>query len=60
MARLHIYPDGLETVPEDILQNVSHTVEQPKLVPKRLQEYSAEEVKEFPKLWDYPEEYALK
>ena len=60
MARLHIYPDGLDTVPDDILRNVSHTVEQPRLVPKRLEEYSQDEMKEFPKLWDYPEEYALK
>merc|ERR1711974_372016 len=60
MARLHIYPEGLETVPEEILRNVSHTVEQPRAVPKKLDQYTQEEIKEFPKLWDYPEEYALK
>jgi hypothetical protein len=29
-------------------------------VPKRLDEFSAEEVENFPKLWDYPEEYVVK
>jgi len=60
IARLHIFPDGLETVPEDLLTNVSHTVEQPRRVPKRLDEYSKEEVEQFPKLWELPEEYAIK
>jgi hypothetical protein len=31
-----------------------------KQVPKRLDEFSAEEIENFPKLWDYPEEYVVK
>ena len=51
---------SFQTVPEDLLTNVSHTVEQPRRVPKRLDEYSKEEVEKFPKLWELPEEYAIK
>ena len=29
-------------------------------VPKKLDEFTKEEVEKFPKLWDYPEEYVLK
>ncbi len=27
---------------------------------RKLDEYSADEVRDFPKLWDYPEEYVVK
>ena len=29
-------------------------------VPKKLDEFTKEEVEKFPKLWDYPEEYVVK
>ena len=58
MARLHVYPD--ENVPEEIMDNVSHQISQVRPVPKRLDEFTPEEVETFPKLWDYPEEYVVK
>lgn len=57
MARLHLFPD--ENIPEDILKNVSNCIRQPMLAPKRLDEYSEEEKKNFPKLFDWPEDYVL-
>ena len=60
MARLHVFPDGFEGVPEEIAANISGQIEPVKQVPKRLDEFSAEEIENFPKLWDYPEEYVLK
>ena len=58
MARLHVYPD--ENVPDDIMSNVSHQISQVRPVPRKLDEFTKEEVEKFPKLWDYPEEYVLK
>ncbi len=58
IARLHIYPE--EDVPEEIMANVTSQMPQPRPVPKKLEEFSAEEVEEFPKLWEYPEEYVIK
>jgi large subunit ribosomal protein L13 len=58
MARLHVFPD--EDVPEEILSNVSGQLSQVRPVPMKLDEFSAEEVERFPKLWDYPEEYVMK
>ena len=58
MARLHIYPD--EEVPEEIMVNVSDQIPPVRPVPRRLEEHSPEEVEQFPKLWDYPEEYVIK
>jgi len=58
MARLHVYPD--EEVPDAIMKNVSDQLPQARPVPKPLQEYSQQEVRDFPKLWDLPEEYVVK
>jgi large subunit ribosomal protein L13 len=58
MARLHVYPG--EDVPEDIISNVSGQIAQVRPVPKKLDEFSTEELEKFPKLWDYPEEYVVK
>jgi len=60
MARLHVYPDGFEGVPEEIAANITGQIEPVKHVPKKLDEFSAEEIENFPKLWDYPEEYVVK
>ncbi|CAH8848667.1 unnamed protein product [Trichobilharzia szidati] len=57
LERLHIYPDGIETVPKDIIANVSGVIPQVMKVPKSLNEYSPEELDEFPKLFDWPEDY---
>ncbi len=47
-------------VPEEIMANVSDQIPQVRPVPKKLEEYTEEEVRDFPKLWDYPEEYVIK
>ncbi|XP_052687338.1 39S ribosomal protein L13, mitochondrial-like [Crassostrea angulata] len=57
MRRLHIYPD--EEVPPEILGNVCDQIQQIQKVPKRLDEYTAEEIQAFPKLFDWSEEYVM-
>jgi len=57
MARLHCYPDA--EVPPDILTNVNAQMKQLRPVPKRLTEYSKEDVAEFPKVFDWPRDYVL-
>ncbi|CAG2163025.1 unnamed protein product [Oppiella nova] len=58
IARLHMYPE--EAVPKHILQNVSDQIRQLRPLSKRVDEFTEEEVKEFPKIFDYPEDYAIK
>lgn len=58
MERLLIYHD--ENVPEDIKRNISNQIRQLRLVPTRLDHIPEEEVKQFPKVMDYPEDYVLK
>lgn len=58
MERLHLFPD--DKVPENILQNVSDQIQQLKIVPKKLEDYSEEELKNFPKIFEWPEDYILK
>ena len=60
MAQLHVYPEGIETVPEEIYKSISGQVEPVRPVPKRLEEFSKEELEKFPKFWDFPEEYVIK
>lgn len=58
MQRLFIFPG--EEIPEDVLQNVTSQIRQLRLVPTRLDHIPEEEIKQFPKVMDYPEEYVLK
>lgn len=58
IARLHMYPDS--KVPQHILENVTDHIRQLRPVHKALNEYSSDEVKTFPKIFDYPEDYAKK
>lgn len=58
MQRLHIFPD--KEVPEHLLKNVSSHIRQIRPVPKRLDHYDPEEVKQFPKIMDYPKDYVLR
>ncbi|CAH0764240.1 unnamed protein product [Diatraea saccharalis] len=58
MERLFIYPG--EKVPDDVLQNVSNQIRQLRPVPTRLDHIPEEEVQNFPKVMDYPEDYVLK
>ncbi|XP_019497680.1 PREDICTED: 39S ribosomal protein L13, mitochondrial isoform X1 [Hipposideros armiger] len=57
MQRLHLFPD--EDIPEDILKNLVEELPQPRKVPRRLDEYTQEEVEAFPRLWSPPEDYRL-
>ncbi len=54
-ARLFLFQ-----VPDEIMANVSDQIAQVRPVPKHLDEYSADEIRDYPKLWDYPEEYVIK
>jgi len=55
-----LHTDGFEGVPEELTANLSGQIEPVRPVPKSLDEYSSEEIENFPKLWDYPDEYAIK
>lgn len=57
MQRLHLFPG--EDVPEEILNNISGQLRQLREVPKRLDEYSEEEKKHFPRLFEWPEEHVI-
>ncbi|KAF8563210.1 hypothetical protein P879_10139 [Paragonimus westermani] len=59
LARLHLYPDGIETVPDEIVGNLSGVLKRVMPVPKRLDEYSQEELDDFPKLFDWPQDYCV-
>lgn len=57
MMRLHLYPE--EEVPDHIMENVSDVIRQIQVVPKRLENYTPEELENFPKLFDWPENHIL-
>lgn len=54
-ARLHVYPD--ENVPEEIMGNITHQIRQHKIVPKKLEDFSVEEMEAFPKVVDLPDDF---
>uniref|UniRef100_A0A1Y1MJK0 39S ribosomal protein L13, mitochondrial n=1 Tax=Photinus pyralis TaxID=7054 RepID=A0A1Y1MJK0_PHOPY len=58
MERLHIFPDS--NVPDALMKNVSNQIRQIRPMPKRLDEYTEKEVKEFPKIIDLPKDYILR
>ncbi|XP_066262336.1 large ribosomal subunit protein uL13m [Euwallacea similis] len=58
MQRLHLFSDG--NVPEDLLKNVSNQIKQLRPVPKRLDHYDEEVVKNSPKIIDYPNDYIVR
>jgi len=55
MARLHLYPE--EEVPENILDNVSGQIRQVMAVPKRLEDFTQEEIDSFPRMFELPDDY---
>ncbi|XP_001514853.1 39S ribosomal protein L13, mitochondrial [Ornithorhynchus anatinus] len=57
MQRLHLFPD--EDVPESILKNLVEELSQPRRVPRRLDEYTKEEIEAFPRLWALPDDFRL-
>ncbi|XP_002731608.1 large ribosomal subunit protein uL13m-like [Saccoglossus kowalevskii] len=58
MERLHLYPDN--KIPEDILANISEQITPPRIIPRKLTEYSQEELDNFPKLWHPGEDPELR
>lgn len=58
MQRLHIYPTSV--IPDDVKANITGQIRPLKAVPKRLTEYTKEEIDAFPKVYDYPKDYILK
>lgn len=58
MERLHIFPDS--EIPEEIRPNISGQIRPLRPVPKRLTEYTEEEINTYPKVFDYPNDYVLR
>ncbi|XP_054160726.1 39S ribosomal protein L13, mitochondrial-like [Oppia nitens] len=58
IARLHLYAD--DKVPQHIMRNVSDQIRQLRTVDKPIQQYTKQQIKDFPKIFDYPEDYAIK
>ena len=42
-----------QELPEDILENVSDVIRQIQIVPKTLEDYTEEDLKQFPKIFDW-------
>ncbi|XP_040443587.1 39S ribosomal protein L13, mitochondrial [Falco naumanni] len=55
MQRLHLFPD--DVIPEDIQNNLLQEIPQPRVVPRRLDEYTPEEIAAFPKVWIPPKDF---
>jgi len=55
-GRLNVFPD--EDVPEEIIGNISNIMKLDP-VPKKLSEYSDEEIESFPKIFQESEEYPV-
>jgi len=55
MERLHLIAD--EDIPPLLLKNASNQMEQVMRVPKRIDEYTEEERRNFPALFDWPRDY---
>ena len=49
----------LQNVPEPILKNISGHIPQIQTVPKTLSDYSAEERANFPRLFEFPDDYIV-
>lgn len=58
MMFLHLFPDS--NIPPDILANISNQLKQARPVPKGINEYDEETIKNFPKIMDYPKNYVVK
>ncbi|XP_013788708.1 39S ribosomal protein L13, mitochondrial-like [Limulus polyphemus] len=57
MERLHLFPD--DKIPQELMENISDHMKQLRPVPKALHEYTEEEIKNFPKVFEWPEDYVL-
>ncbi|XP_057691067.1 39S ribosomal protein L13, mitochondrial [Corythoichthys intestinalis] len=57
MQRLHIFPEN--ELPEDIRANLTEELPQPREIPRKLSEYTQEEIDAFPRLWTPPEDFKM-
>uniref|UniRef100_UPI00358F2853 large ribosomal subunit protein uL13m n=1 Tax=Myxine glutinosa TaxID=7769 RepID=UPI00358F2853 len=55
MTRLHLFAD--EDVPEEVCKNLGEELRQPRNIPRRLDQYTAEERAAFPQIWTPPEDF---
>jgi ribosomal protein L13 len=58
IARLHLFPD--DKVEDHLMRNISDQIRQLRPIHKKITQFSDEELKKFPKIFDYPENYAIK
>lgn len=59
MNKLHLYPEGIETVPKEIRENIVDQIRGVNPVYHKLSDFSQEEIDKFPKIADYPDEYVI-
>jgi len=57
MAKLHLVRD--QNVPSDIVSNICGQIQQVRPVPRRLDEYTKEDLQHFPRLYDWPDNYVI-
>jgi len=57
-ARLHVFPD--EELPQDILDNLSFVIPPPRLVPKGIDDYTQEEIDNFPRVWQPADDFLIR
>jgi len=57
-ARLHVFPD--EELPQDILDNLSFVIPSPRLVPKGIDDYTQEEIDNFPRVWQPADDFLIR
>ncbi|CAG00017.1 unnamed protein product [Tetraodon nigroviridis] len=58
MQRLHLFPE--DVLPDDVLANLTEELPQPREIPRKLSEYTQEEMDAFPRLWTPPQDYKMK
>ncbi|XP_060099244.1 large ribosomal subunit protein uL13m [Heteronotia binoei] len=58
MQRLHLFPD--DVIPEEMRKNLVEHLPQPRKVPRRLDEYTQEEIDAFPRIWTPPIDFEWK
>ncbi|CAM9431729.1 large ribosomal subunit protein uL13m [Lampetra fluviatilis] len=58
MMRIHLFPDA--DIPEDIRRNLVQELEQPRVPPRTLRQYSKEDVEAFPRVWTPPKDFLWK
>jgi large subunit ribosomal protein L13 len=57
MSKLHLFPD--ENVPSDVISNICGQIHQVRPVPRRLDEYTKQELQNFPHLYNWPADYVI-